>query len=460
MQFEQKISALKGQSEVALQKQCALENDLLPASDAAQHEISAAERRVESLRRMREYFQRVAAVLECAAAQEEPFDRLLSERNWRAALDALIQLVSVLEAEDDSKSASSNLCSETVKIMEARLQSFHAAISRESVTLVEGLGWPKIQSTEQTVEIIARLQEFLTFGEALYLLSQRCLTDFNLKHPLEHFIAPIRVRFHFHFSGDKPTNAADRPDWYLTHLLGVLRENSAFLCEFIFPCWRLRDLNCFIEEGIWALAVQKSAERLEDRHDDAQLRIHYLCELGKFQAALKEEFAFSSRRKQDDFRELFYANQEKFIQFEMARVQRAYREAFDVHERTDEQVEESWIPDANSLPGDPSPVVLEFLALLHGSCLLPYAFIPDFTCRAELFKTCVSWALERFLNKCQFECSPLHGTARQILQDCGMINSMLVMKRVLESDFGESLVRSLFGGGGDKVTYIYDFCRK
>ncbi len=438
LQFESKVEALKRHCENALKQHSALEKDLLPSVQTAQLEIAAAKRRVELLSQARDYFQRVSVVLECEAVQEDVFLRLLAEKNWRAALDALVQLVSVLEGESGLESFK-NLRKETLVILEARLQAFHSAISKQTVTLVEGLGWPKIQSNEQTVEIIACLQEFLTFGEALYLLSQR-LTDFNLKHPLEHFIAPVRVRFNFHFSGDKPTNSLERPEWYLTHLMSILRENAAFLREFIFPCWRLRDLDCFIEEGIWALAVQKSAERLESlQAEEAQLRVHYLCELGKFYGALKEEFAFA-KQKDEDFRELFYANRSSFIQTELVRVQRLYREAFDSKERTDEEVEQSWIPEANAVPGDPSPVVLQFLALLHGSCLQPYAFIPDFTCRAELFQTCVSWLLERFLNKCQFECSPIHTTPRQILQDCGMTNSMLVLKRVLEEDFGESLV--------------------
>lgn len=422
----------------------ALEKDVLPVVQAAQQEISAAKKRVQLLTRARDYFQRVAVVLECEAVQEDVFNRLLAEQNWRVALDALVQLVSVVEGEDLQQS---NLRAEAVKIIEARLKSFHAVISQRTVTLIEGLGWPKIQGNEQTVEIIARLQELLTFGEALYLLSQR-LVDCDVKHCLEHFIAPIRIRFNFHFSGDRQTNALDRPEWYLTHLLGILRENSAFLREFIFPCWRLRDLESFIREGIWKLAVQKTAERLElIEPQDQQLKIHYLSELGKFHAILVDEFAFSvgcDDEFQTAMQELFYPSRDRFIEAELIRVRRLYSDLFDATERSDEEVEKSWIPDQKAVVGEPSPVVMQFLSLLHGNCLQPYSFIPDFTCRAELFKSCISWLLERFLNKCLFECSPLHNTLRQIQQDCGMINSMAVLKRVLEVDFGESLVSFLF----------------
>lgn len=433
-EYYEKMIGLQRACKAAVQEHENIQSQLRPKVVSGQEAIKEAKQKIELISKAREYFQRVSVVLECEAMDAAAFERLIQAQQWKPALDTLLQLVSVLEESDST----SNLYKQVSSTIEERLKLFSSALNKKIGLFIDGLGWPRIQSNEQTVEIIVQLQELLTFGEALYLLNKRLDFDGLCPHPLSLFISPIKVRFDYHFSGDKQTNALDKPEWYLTHLISLLRENCAFLKEFILPCWRLRGLDDFIREAVWNIAMEKTRERLLHITDE-DLKCHYLRELAKFhERGLGDEFAFKSEDYEQIMQELFYPEKEGFVDSELARLRRLYLRAFDSKERSDEEVEKSW--SAETL-GDPSPVVMSFLALIHEQCLQVYAFIPDYKCRAMLYKSVVAWLLERFLNKCQFECSPLHSSREQILQDIGMINSMVVLKRVLIEDFGESLVK-------------------
>ena len=86
--------------------------------------------------------------------------------------------------------------------------------------------------------------------------------------------------------------------------------------------------------------------------------------------------------------------------------------------------------------------MIKFLSFFHSKTVLPYSFIrKDLKIRSELLVKVQTWLLEAFHDKCQFECSPLHNDKESILKDIGMINSMIVICKVLRDDFGESLVK-------------------
>lgn len=323
-------------------------------------------------------------------------------------------------------------------------------VDRRIGACVDGLGWPKIHSSEETAEFVARLQELFTYGEAVYLLAQKLPLDAvrtrTIMHPLQTLIDPIRVRFEFHFSGDRQTNRLDKPEWYLTHVLSLLRENLGFLRELVFTCWRLRDIDDFIREGVLGLALAKTRERVVAIRTEAEsdgsdgdfarqsLLVHYLVECGRFQATLQDEFGFVDRTT-DIVRETLLGDDaavESFVAAELARVQRLYRDVIGE--------EESGEWRAGEMAGEPCPVVVQFLSLFHSATVVPYGFVTqERRGRALLLYRVQSWLLEQFHNKCLFDCAPLHSSPEQLLKDIGMVNSMETLCRVLRDDWGETL---------------------
>jgi hypothetical protein len=46
--------------------------------------------------------------------------------------------------------------------------------------------------------------------------------------PLEIMVRPLELRFNYHFSGDRPTNRLDKPEYFLNHLLDLINTYCAF----------------------------------------------------------------------------------------------------------------------------------------------------------------------------------------------------------------------------------------
>ena len=53
--------------------------------------------------------------------------------------------------------------------------------------------------------------------------------------PMQVLVQPLEMRFRYHFEGDKPTNRIDRPEYFLTHVTGLLNDYSAFVVEYLQP---------------------------------------------------------------------------------------------------------------------------------------------------------------------------------------------------------------------------------
>lgn len=396
----------------------------------AQNEIKRAEQEVEKIQSLLKYFKGVQRVLINSEAQkEEEFRNDLIKQDWKSALDKLILL-----GEEDPELQSSNLHLSDVRgrLFTERLGIYSETMAKRIKTYVEGLGWPKIVSNEESAEIISRLQEVLTYGEALYILSTRSsLSNAQVAHPIKFFIDPIKLRFDYHFNSDRPTNQLDKPEWYFDHLLGVCRETVSFLREFITPCWRLRDLDDYLRDGIIEISIAKTRDNLKN----CSSRHHHLMEMGKFLQSIKDEFGYT--QIEGVIEQVFVESHETFVEFELERVKSEYSKLFE------EDADEWTCPNVKAPQmGEPSAAVLKFLSFFHSSTISPYSFIKkDMKLRSLLLVKVQSWLLEAFHDKCLFDCSPLHTSRENILKDIGMINSLALICKVLGDDFGESIVK-------------------
>lgn len=211
--------------------------------------------------------------------------------------------------------------------------------------------------------------------------------------------------------------------------------------------------------------IEESKYEVEDEDDEELIRykkqsllIHHLIEFGKFKTSLEDEFGYRKLNNEEDnlIEKIFVKDEEKFVKMELERIEKEYREVI-LGTNGDSGVgddvgDDEWTPNIKSLKnkndeesdvivkGDPSAPALKFLALFHSSTVLPYSHLKDFKLRSVLLYKVQSWLLETFHDKCQFDCSPVHTEIGAILKDIGMINSILVICKVLRDDFGESLV--------------------
>lgn len=53
--------------------------------------------------------------------------------------------------------------------------------------------------------------------------------------PLEVMVEPLAARFQYHFSGDRPTNRADKPEYFISHFFETLTTHVEFINDYIQP---------------------------------------------------------------------------------------------------------------------------------------------------------------------------------------------------------------------------------
>jgi hypothetical protein len=417
---------------------------------ALQEEIDTSQEKVDKLTALQKYFQKLHEILKVSSeTEDEHFTTSLAKQEWKLALSRIVQLIDMKAELRLPEFRDSNCFVLVSGLLKKRLVAFHSVLEGRIKTLIDGLGWPKIVSNSETAEIISRLQELLTYGEAIYILKgdedgNEILNDetYVNYHPLEYFIEPIRLRFKYHFDSDRPTNQLTRPDWYFDHLLVIVRENVSFLKEFIFPCWRLRFFDDFLRDGPLLLATEKTRKNLaskEDELQDQKVIINHLVQFGKFRTALHEEFGYLYEGESEI--DLFGLNEDAFIEGELDRIKSEYAAEIESFKSNEDAWISPHLSGKDPIAGDPGPIVLKFLSLFNAATVVPYSFITSLACKARLLARVQSWLLERFHEKCQFDCSPhLRKTENEILKDIAMINSLLVLCKVLRDDFGESMV--------------------
>ncbi|GAB7352150.1 hypothetical protein MBLNU459_g2638t2 [Dothideomycetes sp. NU459] len=159
----------------------------------------------------------------------------------KAALDSysrLQRLVTSLQTlQDAAEGAAPHLIDHvvnTVHSLKGRIQrSFSADFEK---TLTE-IGWPRA-----TISIPPGLSEEwkINVGRLLDLQKSELVSGETLNRektskdepvallPLEIMARPLQLRFDYHFSGDRPTNRLDKPEYFLSHVLDLLNSYSSF----------------------------------------------------------------------------------------------------------------------------------------------------------------------------------------------------------------------------------------
>lgn len=119
--------------------------------------------------------------------------------------------------------------------------------------------------------------------------------------PFEVLVKPLALRFRYHFEGDRPTNRVDKPEWFLAHLTGLVTTYSIFLTDIVQPILSestnpLISPRDAVSEFITALLPivrRKTKHLLPQILDQAQLLSHFIHEMIKFDAELREEFFYA-----------------------------------------------------------------------------------------------------------------------------------------------------------------------
>lgn len=124
--------------------------------------------------------------------------------------------------------------------VESLLQELKASLAKKFQASLDAIGWPKpipdgfALSEQQQDDFEGAFKELLLLQEPTFGPLDR--SD-NKPYPpllaIEQMAAPLILRFRYHFDGKRPTNRLDKPEWYLTHILELIKDHSPFLLSFV-----------------------------------------------------------------------------------------------------------------------------------------------------------------------------------------------------------------------------------
>uniref|UniRef100_A0A182Q7G6 RAD50-interacting protein 1 n=1 Tax=Anopheles farauti TaxID=69004 RepID=A0A182Q7G6_9DIPT len=200
--------------------------------------------------------------------------------------------------------------------MYARKTAFHwhdvltAKYSAEFEALLKTIKWPNLnQSLEQFNPSKDHINKLVLLAEYLFLVRlpgdqellnvklTPCIICPHYATPVELFVRPFRLRFQFHFTGNKQTNRIDRPEWYLTQVLTWAKENHIFVGQhFQSPALRAGIANSSVRlefvRGLVQLAIEKLVVDIEQIVLDEALFAHLIDEVLPFEQDLKTTLGY------------------------------------------------------------------------------------------------------------------------------------------------------------------------
>ncbi|KAJ5540071.1 hypothetical protein N7513_008403 [Penicillium frequentans] len=234
----------------------------------------------------------------------------------RAALQPYSQLrnivVSLKEAQPAAEGAAPHLIDYTERLASALREQLKNFFGDQLQKTLTSLKWPTrelnitdklLDQWRQDVELLIDLQTpELPHRDALSISQTSeppCL------FPLDVMVHPLGLRFKYHFSGDKPTNRLDKPEYFLSHILDLINQFGGFFTSYFQPIldekaqsagvsleWNFYNaLHAFIN-ALMPMLREKVDLFLPQVSDYPQLLSHFIHELMKFDNEIRETWNY------------------------------------------------------------------------------------------------------------------------------------------------------------------------
>ncbi|KAL9103945.1 MAG: hypothetical protein Q9163_001051 [Psora crenata] len=123
--------------------------------------------------------------------------------------------------------------------------------------------------------------------------------------PLEAMVKPLELRFKYHFEGDRPTNKLEKPEYFLSHVVGLLYKYDGFFATYLQPIlsdhFRKSNLaltSIYIDStsalitALLPMLRRKIFAILPQVSSQPQLLSHLIHELMSFDTSLREEWSY------------------------------------------------------------------------------------------------------------------------------------------------------------------------
>ncbi|KAI9367203.1 TIP-1 family-domain-containing protein [Aspergillus egyptiacus] len=233
----------------------------------------------------------------------------------RAAIASYSQLQKTVEQLNEAQPAAEGASPHLVDYVRQLASKLRGQLKEEFTArlraTLEQMKWP---SKELNPSESLRLQwtgnvELLLDLQIPELQSTELVSSYHVQppvlFPLEVMVHPLELRFKYHFSGDKPTNRLDKPEYFLAHITDLMNNFGSFFSSYLQPIFdqksevveeqlRFNFLNA-TDAYITALLPmlrQKIASYLPQISAYPQLLSHFVHELMNFDNDVREAWNY------------------------------------------------------------------------------------------------------------------------------------------------------------------------
>lgn len=111
---------------------------------------------------------------------------------------------------------------------------------------------------------------------------------------IQELVTPLAKRFYYHFSGNRPTNKKEKPEWYMRQILQWIGDHIQFIESNIEPSYNnsLIEFNRSLVQLVVEKLIKDSAAFLEDE----VLLAHVIGEVLSFESELRTVYEYPSHQ--------------------------------------------------------------------------------------------------------------------------------------------------------------------
>lgn len=193
--------------------------------------------------------------------------------------------------------------------------TIQASFSADLEKTLKKLGWPKAtrdipialrSEWERNVGRLLDLQRPELEGREMGMGSKSSSEDPPVLLVFEVLTRPLEQRFKYHFSGNKPTNRLDKPEYFLDHVAEHITGYEDFMQNALQPLlaqhFRGSDLSltpayidatCAFISALLPMLKRKLASFASQLSDQASLLSHLVHEVMAFDTTISEEYSYT-----------------------------------------------------------------------------------------------------------------------------------------------------------------------
>ncbi|KAI2866693.1 hypothetical protein CBS63078_5456 [Aspergillus niger] len=308
--------ATRKQAEAFNEQQADIDRRLkeLTGSDSSDEAAKRFEASIEKLRRLEISRDYMTLLKEAEDLSKDALNNIKDQP--RTAIQSYTRLRNIAQSLRDAQPAAEGAAPHLVdyvgKLSSALREQMKSDFAQRLQGTMEQMKWPSkdlhfpedIQAQwRENVELLLGLQKPELKSHASVLKHHGAEPPVLL--PLEVMVHPLELRFKYHFSGDKPTNRLDKPEYFLAHVMDLINNFGGFFASFLQPIFDQEAQNVGTDMGwnfynashayitaLLPVLTHKIATFLPQISNHPQLLSHFMHELMNFDNEVRESWNY------------------------------------------------------------------------------------------------------------------------------------------------------------------------